>query len=70
MLVMSNSNNNNGRTIDTTATSKPYTPKEHEVAQKIGTGVAKGINMGINLFGKGVRLLAKGATKLDEKVNK
>jgi len=69
MLVMSN-NNNSSKTIDTTATSKPYVEKEHAVAQKIGTGVAKGINMGINLFGKGVRLLAKGATKLDEKVNK
>lgn len=69
MLVMSN-NNNSSKTIDTTATSKPYTPKEHEVAQKIGTGVAKGINVGINLFGKGVRLLAQGVTKLDEKVNK
>jgi hypothetical protein len=44
--------------------------KQHACADTIGKGVAKGINMGINLFGKGVRLLAKGATKLDEKVNK
>lgn len=62
-------NDNKKPVIEAQATSKPYVEKEHEVADKLGNGVKKATNFGINLFGKGVKLLAKGASSLDKKVN-
>ncbi len=62
--------NNNPKIVEAQATVKPYVAKEHEVANTIGKGVTKGVNIGLNLFGKGIKLLAQGVNTLDQKVNK